>query len=322
MTRSAAQQPDPAPEAGAHPTHPSPTGADQASRPPVPPVDRDTGPDPQPISGIERGRRAYRRRQAIRSALVAAVSTGVLGTLLVVAVTGAPGWARVRESFLDPRIARDALPEILAGLWLNVRLLVVCAAGALLLGLLIAILRTLRGAVFFPVRALAAGYTYTFRGLPLIIVLYLLVLGVPGLRLQGTPSVLVLGAAALILTYGGYLAEVFRAGIESVHPSQLAAARSLGLTHRQALRHVVLPQAVRRVTPPLLNDIVALQKDVGLVSLAGPIDAVRAAQIATAQSFNYTPYLVAAVLFVLLAVPLIVVTDQVTLRAARRQSGG
>jgi len=267
-------------------------------------------------------RSAYRRRQTVYSVLVAASSTAALGTLLVIAVTGAPGWDRVRRSFLDPEIARDALPTVLSGLWLNVRLLACCAVGALLLGLVIAVLRTLRGPVFFPVRALAAGYTYTFRGLPLIIVLYLLTLGVPGLRLQGMPPVLVLGGIALVLTYGGYLAEVFRAGIESVHSSQLAAARSLGLTYRQTMRHVVLPQAVRRVAPPLLNDVVALQKDVGLVSLAGPIDAVRAAQIATAQSFNYTPYVVAGVLFVLLAIPLIAVTDWVTLRAARRQSGG
>jgi len=273
-------------------------------------------------SPVQLERIAYRRRATVRSVLVAALSTGVFGTLLVVAVTGAPGWARVRESFLDPEVAREALPAVLSGLWLNVRLLVFCALGSLALGLLIALLRTLRGPVFFPVRALAAGYTYTFRGLPLIIVLYVLTLGVPGLRLRGMPSVLVLGGAALVLTYAGYLAEVFRAGIESVHPSQLAAARSLGLTYRQTMRHVVLPQAVRRVAPPLLNDTVALQKDVGLVSLAGPIDAVRAAQIATAETFNYTPYIVAGVLFVLLAVPLIAVTDWVTLRAARRQSAG
>ena len=252
--------------------------------------------------------------------LIAAVSTAVIGAVLVLGVTGAPGWQRVKESFLDPEVARASLPAILDGLWLNVQLLVVCAVCALALGLLVAMLRTLRGPVFFPVRALAAGYTYVFRGLPLIIVLYVLVFGVPGLRLQGTPSVLVLGGAALVVTYGAYLAEVFRAGIESIHPSQLAAARSLGLTYRQTMRHVVLPQAVRRVAPPLLNDTVALQKDVGLVSLAGPIDAVRAAQIATAQSFNYTPYIVAGVLFVLLALPLIAVTDWVTLRAARRQS--
>ncbi|MEO3745813.1 amino acid ABC transporter permease [Plantactinospora sp. B5E13] len=273
-----------------------------------------------PLSPVALERAAYRKRQTVRSVLVAAASTGVLGTLLVVTVTGAPGWDRVRQSFLDLRIARAALPEIVTGLWLNLRLLVFCAVGALAVGLVVALLRTLRGPVFFPLRTLAAGYTYTFRGLPLIIVLYVFTLGVPGLRLQGMPSVLVLGAAALVLTYGGYLAEVFRAGIESVHPSQLAAARSLGLTHRQTMRYVVLPQAVRRVTPPMLNDVVALQKDVGLVSLAGPIDAVRAAQIATAETFNYTPYIVAGVLFVLLAVPLIAVTDWVTLRAARRQA--
>jgi polar amino acid transport system permease protein len=263
----------------------------------------------------------HRRRQTVRSVLVAAASTGVLGLLLVLGVTGAPGWERVRQSFLNAEVAREALPSVVDGLWLNIRLLVFCALGALAVGLLVATLRTLRGPVFFPVRALATGYTYAFRGLPLIIVLYVLTLGVPGLRLQGMPSVLVLGGAALVLTYSGYLAEVFRAGIESVHPSQLAAARSLGLTYRQTMRHVVLPQAVRRVAPPLLNDIVALQKDVGLVALAGPIDAVRAAQIATAQTFNYTPYIVAGVLFVLLAAPLIAVTDYVTLRAARRQAG-
>jgi polar amino acid transport system permease protein len=271
-------------------------------------------------SPAQRERIAHRRRQTVRSVVVAAASTGVLGTVLVVAVTGSPGWDRVRESFLDPATARASLPAIAEGLWLNIRLLVVCALGALALGLLVAVLRTLRGPVFFPVRALATGYTYAFRGLPLIIVLYVLTFGVPGLELAGTPSVLVLGGAALVITYGAYLAEVFRAGIESIHPSQLAAARSLGLTYRQTMRHVVLPQAVRRVAPPLLNDTVALQKDVGLVSLAGPIDAVRAAQIATAADFNYTPYIVAGVLFVLLAIPLIAVTDWVTLRAAHRQA--
>jgi polar amino acid transport system permease protein len=270
----------------------------------------------------QQDRIAYRRRQAIRSVLLAALSTAVVGTLLTVAITGAPGWDRVKASFFDWDVARKYLPEILDGLWLNLRLLVVCATVAMALGLLIAVLRTLRGPVAFPVRAIATGYTYSFRGLPLIIVIYLFAFGIPGLRLQGTPSVLVLGAAAIIITYGAYLAEVFRAGIESVHPSQIAAARSLGLSYRQAMRHVVLPQAVRRVAPPLLNDTVALQKDVGLISLAGPIDAIRAAQIGVAQEANFTPYVVAGVLFMLLALPLIAVTDWVTLRAARRQNAG
>jgi polar amino acid transport system permease protein len=273
-------------------------------------------------SAVQRDRIAYRRGRTIRSVLLAAVSTAVVGVLLVFAVTGAPGWDRVRDSFFSLDEARESFPQVIEGLWLNIRMLVVCAVLALALGLLVAVLRTLRGPVFFPVRAMAVIYTYAFRGIPLIIVIYLFAFGVPGLRLQGTPNVYVLGGAALVVTYGAYLAEVFRAGIESVHPSQLAAARSLGLTYRQTMRHVVLPQAVRRVTPPLLNDVVALQKDVGLVSLAGPIDAVRAAQIATAQDANFTPYIVAGVLFVLLALPLIGVTDWVTLRAARRQSAG
>ncbi|MFG2043558.1 amino acid ABC transporter permease [Dactylosporangium sp. NPDC048998] len=272
-------------------------------------------------SPVQLGREAYRRRQTMLSVVVAAVSTAVVGGLLFVAVTGAPGWPRVRHSFFDPDTARRALPAVARGLLLNLEMLVFCAAGALLLGLGIAMLRTLRPAVFFPLRALAVWYTYTFRGLPLVITIYLFAFGVPGLRLSGTPSVLVLGGAALVLTYGAYIAEVFRAGIESVHPSQRAAARSLGLTYRQTMRHVVLPQAVRRVAPPLLNDLVAMQKDVGLISLAGPVDAVRAAQIETSVSYNYTPYVVAGVLFVLLAIPLIAVTDWVTVRAARRQSG-
>jgi polar amino acid transport system permease protein len=275
--------------------------------------------EPYRPSARQLERIAYRRRQTVRSVVAAAVSTLVLGALLTVAVTGSPGWDRVRETFLDGQVAREALPDVLRGLWLNVRLLAFCAVGAILVGLGVALLRTLRPAVFFPLRALATSYTYMFRGAPLIIVLYLMTFGVPGLRLSGTPSVLVLGGAALVIVYGAYIAEVFRAGIESVHPSQWAAARSLGLSYRQTLRHVVLPQAVRRVAPPLLNDLVALQKDVGLISLAGPVDAIRAAQIETAETYNFTPYVVAGVLFVLLAIPLIAVTDWITVRAARRQ---
>ena len=272
------------------------------------------------VSALQRERLAYRRRQSVLSVAVAAASTAVVGVVVVVAVTGAPGWDRVRATFINGAIARDALPDVLVGLWLNIRLLAVCAIGALLLGLGLAVARTLRAPVFFPLRALAASYTYLFRGTPLLIVLYLLTFGVPGLRLRGTPSLLVLGGIALVIVYAAYIAEVFRAGIESVHPSQRAAARSLGLTYRQTMRHVVLPQAIRRVAPPLLNDLVALQKDVGLISLAGPIDAIRVAQIQTAEHYNFTPYIVAGVLFVLLAIPLIAVTDWVTVRAARRQS--
>jgi polar amino acid transport system permease protein len=203
------------------------------------------------------------------------------------------------------------------GLWLNIRVMLICAVLVVLVGLALAILRTLRGAVFFPLRMFAAAYTDLFRGLPLILVLLLLGFGVPALSLGGASfqPVVVYGGAALVLTYSAYVAEVFRAGIESVHPSQRAAARSLGLTNSQSLRHVVLPQAVRRVLPPLLNDFVSLQKDSGLISILGVIDAIRAAQISTATDFNYTPYIVAGFLFVCLTIPLTRLTDWV----ARRQ---
>lgn len=170
---------------------------------------------------------------------------------------------------------------------------------------------------------LAAAYTDFFRGLPLIINLMIVVFGVPALRLQGvTVDPVWLGGAALTLTYSAYVAEVFRAGIESVHPSQRAAARSLGLSNRQALRHVVLPQAVRRQVPPLLNDLVSLQKDTGLVSIGGAIDAVRASDIIAQRALNYTPYIVAGLVFVALTIPMTRFTDWVTARMDKQRAQG
>lgn len=265
-------------------------------------------------------RAAYRRSRARRSTGIAVVSTVVFAAAVGFGVTRSPGWPRVSATFFDPAVAWSSLPPILTGLWLNIRVLFFAEIGILVLGLLIASARTLRGPVFFPVRAVATGYIDLFRGIPLLIALYLIGFGVPALRLQGVPSdPVVLGTVTLILVYSAYVAEVFRAGIESVHPSQRAAARSLGLSHRQSMRLVILPQAVRRVLPPLLNDFVALQKDVGLISLLGVIDAIRAAQIEQARSFNFTPYVVVAVLFVLLSIPTGRIADAVARRAARRQ---
>jgi polar amino acid transport system permease protein len=271
-------------------------------------------------SALALERLAYRQSRARRSTLAAVASTLVFAGAVGFGITRTPGWARVQETFFSPAAAWSALPSVLEGLWLNIRVLVVAEIGILVLGLLIATLRTLRGPVFFPVRALATGYVDLFRGMPLLIALYLIGFGVPALRLQGVPSdVAVLGTVTLILVYSAYVAEVFRAGIESVHPSQRAAARSLGLTHRQSMRLVILPQAVRRVLPPLLNDFVALQKDVGLISVLGAVDAIRAAQIEAARTFNFTPYVLAGLLFVLLAVPTGRIADGLAARAARRQ---
>jgi polar amino acid transport system permease protein len=265
-------------------------------------------------------RTAYRRSRARRSTLVALASTVLFAVVLFVVVTSAPGWPRVRESFFDLRIGWESLPALLSGLWLNLRVLVVASVAVLVVGLGLALLRALRGPVWFPVRALATGYVDIFRGLPLLICLYLVGFGLPGLRLAGMPSdPVVLGALALILVYSAYVAEVFRAGIESIHPSQLAAAKSLGLNYRRTMRLVVLPQAIRRVTPALLNDFVALQKDCGLISVLGAVDAVRAAQIQSAVSYNFTPYVVAGLLFVALAVPSARVADWVARRSAARQ---
>ncbi|MEU3993068.1 amino acid ABC transporter permease [Streptomyces platensis] len=270
---------------------------------------------------IERER--FRRARARRATAVAALSTLVTGAVLFLVITRSPGWPRTRETFFSLEYARMALPKVLDGLLLNLRLLVVCGAAVLVLGLLLAVARTLRGPVFFPLRALAAAYTDFFRGLPLIICLLMVVFGVPALRLQGvTNDPVLLGGTALVLTYSAYVAEVFRAGIESVHPSQRAAARSLGLSGGQALRFVVLPQAVRRVVPPLLNDLVSLQKDTGLVSIAGAVDAVYAAQIIAGKDFNFTPYVVAGLVFVALTIPMTRCTDWITARMDRRRAQG
>ncbi|MFC8824501.1 amino acid ABC transporter permease [Streptomyces sp. NPDC057137] len=265
----------------------------------------------------------HRRARARRATAIAAVSTLVTGAVLFVLITNSPGWDRTKETFFSAHYARVAFPQVMEGLWLNLRLLAVCGAAVLALGLLLAVARTLRGPVFFPVRALATAYTDFFRGLPLIICLLMVVFGVPALRLQGvTNDPVLLAGTALVLSYSAYVAEVFRAGIESVHPSQRAAARSLGLSSGQALRFVVLPQAVRRVVPPLLNDLVSLQKDTGLVSIAGAVDAVYAAQIIAGKDFNYTPYVVAGLVFVALTIPMTRLTDWVTARMDRRRAQG
>ena len=273
-------------------------------------------------SDIELERRAFRRRQGVRSVLISLASTLVLATVAWLTLINTPGWARVQQTFFDPEVALAALPRIWGGFLLNLRVLLFAVVGVLVLSIILAAIRTLRGPVFFPLRALASGYTDLFRGMPLIITLYLVGFGIPGLGGPRIPSE-VLGTIALVLTYSAYVSEVFRAGIEAVHPSQRLAARSLGLSHGQSMRLVILPQAVRKVTPALMNDFVAMQKDVGLISVLGAVDAVRGAQIETSHFFNYTPYVVAGLLFVLLALPMIRFTDWYTARLrSREQIGG
>ncbi len=254
-----------------------------------------------------------------RGVLVALGSTVVFAVVVVLAVSNAPGWPEVRRQFFNGEVLRESLGVIPEAFLLNVRIFLIAEALILVLALVIALVRSLPGPVFFPLRALAVAYADFFRGVPTILVIYLLGFGAPALEISGVPrDALFWGVVALVLVYSAYVSEVYRAGIDSVHPSQEAAARSLGLTRGQALRFVVLPQAVRRVVPPLLNDFIGLQKDTALVALLGPIEAFRQSQIEVASSFNYTPYIVTALLFVLLTVPLARLTDWLVARDRRR----
>ncbi|MFC0625044.1 amino acid ABC transporter permease [Kribbella deserti] len=274
-------------------------------------------------SELQRERIAYRRSRARLSTLIAATSSILLAGLLAFGIGATPGWPRVRETFFNLDRGWEALPVVAEGLWLNIRVMLVCAVLIVIFGLTLAVLRTLRGPIFFPLRFFAAAYTDVFRGLPLLLVIFLLGFGIPALQLKGMPNqAVVLGGAALVLTYSSYVAEVFRAGIESIHPSQRAAARSLGLSYPQTMRFVVLPQAVRRVLPPLLNDFVSLQKDSGLIAVLGVVDAIRAAQLETAEDFNFTPYVVAGLLFVAMTIPLTRLTDWVARRQGWYGAGG
>lgn len=275
-------------------------------------------------SAAELRRRAFRLDRKRKSTLVAFVSTLLFAVLVGVGLTSTPGWERVTDSFFNIEVGIESFPRILEGIWLNLRVLFFTTISVVVCGLLLALMRTLRNPVFFPLRIFAHGYVDFFRGLPLIIVLYLVGFGIPGLRLEwlGRIPVEVLGTIALTLTYSAYVSEVFRAGIESIHPSQRLAARSLGLSYSKTMRLIVLPQAVRRVAPPLMNDFVALQKDVGLISILGAIDAVRGAQIEVAKYANFTPYVLAGLIFVLLAIPTVRFTDRISARLAKREQSG
>jgi len=263
------------------------------------------------------------RPEGRRTVVIALVSTVVVFTVLAIVIVRSPGWPTIRSRFLDGEVFARSFPKILEAFLVNVRLFLIAEVFILVLALAIAVLRSLPGPVFFPIRALAIVYTDLFRGIPTILVIYTLGFGAPALELRGVPDRPFFWAVvALVLVYSAYVAEVYRAGIESVHESQVAAARSLGLTRWQSMRHVVLPQAVRRVIPPLLNDFIGLQKDTALVATIGVIDAFRRAQIENAATFDYTPFLATAVLFVAITIPLARFTDWLLLRDRRRRETG
>jgi len=267
-------------------------------------------------------RDAWRRSRARRRTLIAAVSTVVVLVGTAWLVVTSPGWERVRDTFFDLDEARAVAPDIIRAFWMNIKLFTVAEVAILVLALGVAVIRVIPVAGLAPLKLVAVVYTDVALGTPTLLVVFLVGFGVPALRLQGVPIDLFwLGVIALTFSYGGYVAEVLRAGIASIHPSQWASGRSLGLSYGQTFRHVVLPQAVRRVMPPLINDFVSLQKDTALVALIGLVEALRTAQINSSRDFDYTPYVVAALGFIALTVPLARATDHLALRAVRREQG-
>ena len=267
-------------------------------------------------------REAARRAHALRGQGIAAASTVVVLGGLAALVLTSPGWPVFRDSFFDPGEFADAFPDILEAFWLDIRIFCAVEVVVLIVGLAVALVRTVKAPALFPLRILAVVYTDVFRGIPTVLLVYLIGFGVPAIALGETESgsrpldwlptePVVLGGFALALSYGAYVAEVYRSGINSIHRGQRDAALAVGLTERQALRHVIVPQAVRRVGPPLLNDFIALQKDVALIAILGVTgEAFRQAQIQTAETFNYTPLVAAALLYLCITIPMARLLDR------------
>ena len=249
-------------------------------------------------------RAAYEQAQRRRAVVIATASTIIALVALVVLVPLTPGWHKVKRSFFDGDVFSDSFPRLLEAFWLDIKILLWATPFILIVALLVALARGARRPAMFPVRAFAIIYTDVLRGIPVILLVFLIGFGVPALGLSREWSNPVIwGTVTLVLSYSAYVSEVIRAGIDSVHESQRAAARSLGMTGNQTMTSVILPQAFRRIVPPLMNSFVSLQKDVALVSLIGPVEILRQAGIDKAKTANFTPYVAAAVIFLALTIP-------------------
>jgi len=272
------------------------------------------------VAYVDPARAHSRKRKSRRDVLIGLGSLAVFVLLVGAVVSRLPGWPVVQETFFNLDEFVSSFPQLLSAFWLNIRIFIVAEVFILIVGMVVALARTLQAPIWLPIRVVATIYTDVFRGVPTILVILLLGFGIPALDLQGVPNSEVLwGTVALVLSYGAYVAEVFRAGLASVHPSQRMASRSLGLSSWQTNRHILLPQAVRNVVPPLLNDFISLQKDTALVSILGPIEILRRAQIDTSMSFNYTPYVAAAVIFIALTIPMSRFADWLQARTQKQR---
>jgi len=278
---------------------------------------------PLPPRGSRRSRILGGGEPGARSVWIAVASTVVFFGVAAILVVSSPGWPEIKSTFFNQRVFEESFPKIVRQFGTNVFIFLVAEVFVLIVALFFAVLRSLPGPVFAPLRILAIAYTDVFRGIPTILVISLLGFGMPALRLQGLPKSEVFWAiVALTLVYSAYVTEVYRAGIESVHPSQTAAARSLGLSRLQSMRHVVLPQAVRRVVPPLLNDFIGLQKDSALVAFLGVVEALQTANIISAAEFNYTPFVSLALVYLVITIPQTRFVDWLVERDRRRRQGG
>ena len=275
-------------------------------------------------SAREQEREAQRRAMRRRSLLVSTATTVVVFAGLVLGTVTSPGWDTVKATFFSWPDAKAAFPDIWHAFWTyNVKLFLIGEVLILAVALLVAVVRQSTSPVLLPARVIAVIYTDLFRGIPTILLVLMLGFGMPALGLQGIPTSLFFwGLVALVLSYGAYVAEVIRAGIESIHPSQVASADALGLSRTQALRYVIVPQGIRRVVPPLLNDFISLQKDTALVGVLGVFEALFVAQDYGNFNFNYTPYVVVACYFIVLTVPLARFTDHLQHRAMERERQG
>ncbi len=260
------------------------------------------------------------REEGARTALIAAASTVVFIAVALWAILSSEAWPAVQKQFFNWDHFVVVFPKVLSGFWLDIKMFLFAQIIILAFALAIAVIRSLRGPAFFPLRALAVLFIDLIRGIPVILLILLLGFGIPALQLPGVPNgALFWGLTAIIISYSAYTAEVYRAGIESVHESQRMSARSLGLTQGQTLRYVLVPQAIRNVIPALLNGFVSLQKDVALVLILGIREAVREADIYAASTFNYTGYIAAALLFLAVSVPVARFTDWYTERDRQKK---
>jgi polar amino acid transport system permease protein len=281
-------------------------------------------------SGPTRKTRSQRLSEALRhpppgarEVAIATTSTIVLLVVVAYVVVNSAGWERVQATFFSAEVFKVRFEQTLAAFSVNIQLFLTSQVLVLIVGLLLAVLRSLPGPVFFPIRAGVTIYIDIMRGVPSILAIFIVGFGIPALRLPGLgPNPFLYGVVTLTFIWSAYVAEVYRAGIDSVHPSQNAAARSLGLSASQSMRYVVLPQAVRRVIPPLLNDSIGLFKDTALVAFIGVVEIFRRAQIAQAATFNFTPYLIVAAIFLALTIPMSRFVDWLVARDRQRQMAG